>query len=112
MESKHTAQVMIVVGIIAFAWVITDTVMSYQSTRPTTITQGDCRPITRAQSTGTIRCWSGGVLVYQNSIYHNGGILCSTDGKLIKITGGKSLCVIESSQFSVWSPPIGDEGAK
>lgn len=65
----------------------------------------ECPTILRSQATGTIRCWSGSQLVYQNSIYHNGGVLCAVDGKAIKITGGKSLCVIESSQDSVWNPP-------
>lgn len=69
----------------------------------------DCPFIPREQSTGTIQCWSGGQLVYQNSIYHNGGVLCSVNGKAIKITGGKSLCVIESSQDSVWNPPTSEE---
>lgn len=69
----------------------------------------DCWPISASQSTGTIRCWSGGELVYQNSIYHNGGVLCAIDGHEIKITGGKSLCIIESSQDSVWTPPTATE---
>lgn len=69
----------------------------------------DCWTIPRDSATGTIRCWSGGQLVYQNSIYHNGGVLCSSDGKEIKITGGKSLCVIESNQDSAWEPPIEKE---
>lgn len=64
-----------------------------------------CWPIS-SQSTGTIECWSGGILVYSNHIYHNGGVLCATDGHEIKITGGKSLCVIESNQDSAWKPPI------
>lgn len=71
----------------------------------------DCWPIPPSQSTGTIRCWSGGQLVYQNSIYHNGGVLCAASGKEIRITGGKSLCVIESNQSNVWSPPTATEGA-
>lgn len=68
-------------------------------------TSRDCWPISHSQSTGIIRCWSGGELVYENSIYHNGGVLCSASGKEIKITGGKSLCVIESSQSDNWTPP-------
>lgn len=71
----------------------------------------DCRPVPLYQSTGHIQCWSGGELVYSRYIYHNGGVLCSVDGKAIKITGGKSLCVIESSQDSVWNPPT-SEGSK
>lgn len=64
-----------------------------------------CWPIPTEQSTGTISCWSGGELVYQNSVYHNGGVLCASSGKEIRITGGKSLCVIESNQSSAWEPP-------
>lgn len=69
-----------------------------------------CWPIATSQSTGTIQCWSGGQLVYQNSIYHNGGVLCAVDGHEIRITGGKSLCVIESSQGDVWNPPTPTKG--
>lgn len=65
-----------------------------------------CWPIPHELAPGSIRCWSGGELVYGNYIYHNGGVLCSSDGKEIKITGGKSLCVIESDQDSSWEPPI------
>lgn len=67
--------------------------------------RADCWPISLAQYTGTIRCYSGGHLVYENSIYYNGGILCAVSGKEIKITGGKSLCVIESWQPDNWTPP-------
>lgn len=65
-----------------------------------------CWPIPHDLAPGSIRCWSGGELVYSNHIYHNGGVLCSIEGKEIKITGGKSLCVIESDQDSSWEPPI------
>lgn len=65
----------------------------------------DCWPISHELAPGSIRCWSGGELVYGNYIYHNGGVLCSSDGKEIRITGGKSLCVIESDQDNAWEPP-------
>lgn len=66
---------------------------------------GDCWPVPHELAPGCIRCWSGGELVYGNYIYHNGGVLCSSDGKEINITGGKSLCVIESNQSNAWEPP-------
>lgn len=105
MESKHTAAVLIFIGFFAFVWVIVDTVQNpIRLTLPST-NKSNCQPISPYESTGSIRCWSGGLLVYENRIYHNGGILCSTDGKAIKITGGKSLCIIESNQPDNWTPP-------
>lgn len=104
MEGKHVAAVLIVMGVLSFAWVITDTVLGYK-TRQSKEGLGFCPPISREQSTGTIRCYSGSHLVYENSIYYNGGILCAVSGKEIKITGGKSLCVIESWQPDNWTPP-------
>lgn len=70
---------------------------------------GKCWPISTAQSTGTIRCWSSGILIYHNDIYHNGGVLCSVEGKEIDIGWINRFCIIESNQADVWDPPTATE---
>lgn len=75
-----------------------------QEERKATVEHGHCWPISPSLSTGAVRCWSGGQLVYNRAIYHNGGVLCSVDGQQI-ILNKADLCVVESSQTNVWSPP-------
>lgn len=75
-----------------------------QEERKIAADHGDCWPISPSLSTGTVRCWSGGKLVYNRAVYHNGGVLCSVDGQQITLNKA-DLCVVESSQSNVWSPP-------
>lgn len=68
-----------------------------------------CPPV--SSPTGQLLCYSGGTLVYQTETYRNGGVLCSSSGVEIKTIQGDAaaFCIEESTQGSVWDPPIGAE---
>jgi hypothetical protein len=66
----------------------------------------NCYKIPSSNSTGIIKCYSGGIVVYEKSIYHNGGYLCSIDGTEINVTGrSEGLCIVESRQDDFWNVP-------
>lgn len=57
-------------------------------------------------STGTIKCYSGGSLVYSADTYRNGGMLCKVDGAELDIdSSSTSVCIEESWQDDMWNPP-------